>query len=331
MAQNKSAGRPEEDTEDAAEPARKQLEEVLEDINSAAEAEAVVEQVLDEPEAGQPAVEVAPEELSVPAEAPPPVQAEIAAETIAEAARSEPDPVHKAAEVLETTAAAATVLEGPAHEALAEQVQAVTAPIRPEEAGQPEEQLRYLREALKKQPGAGWLQTYDTELFLLINTHTPRSAASDAFFYHLSNLFRLGLAWLIGLALVWPFNPDWAKKTIKQIMPPIWIAGAIVEGPVKLYFRRKRPFIDIVRAIVVGKKPGNWSFPLGHSAVAFAGARMFSRVLPRWSPLWYTIAGLVGFSRIYLGAHYPGDVLSGSISGAVLAEIVHWLLNKNKR
>jgi membrane-associated phospholipid phosphatase len=80
----------------------------------------------------------------------------------------------------------------------------------------------------------------------------------------------------------------------------------VVEGPVKKYFRRRRPFSDIVRVVVVGKRPNNWSFPSGHSAAAFAGVRMLERRLQRWRGLWYTLAGLVGFSRIYLGAHYPG-------------------------
>ncbi|MBN1992031.1 MAG: phosphatase PAP2 family protein [Anaerolineae bacterium] len=92
---------------------------------------------------------------------------------------------------------------------------------------------------------------------------------------------------------------------------------------------------DIVRTVVVGKKPGNWSFPSGHSATAFAGAWMLSKFLPRWRRLWYLIAALVAFSRIFVGAHYPGDVFSGSLFGIGLAELTHRLLSrlggKNKK
>jgi len=109
-------------------------------------------------------------------------------------------------------------------------------------------------------------------------------------------------------------------RALRQVPPPLWLATMAVEFPIKYYFRRRRPFIDLVQAIAVGKKPGTYSFPSGHSAASFAGAWLLSRHYPRLAPLWYSIAGLVGFSRVYLGAHYPGDVLSGAVLGTLLAE-----------
>ncbi|NJL34393.1 MAG: phosphatase PAP2 family protein [Chloroflexaceae bacterium] len=80
-------------------------------------------------------------------------------------------------------------------------------------------------------------------------------------------------------------------------------------------------------SISVGRKPGTFSFPSGHSAAGFAGAWLVTQHYPRQAPIWYSIAALVGFSRIYLGVHYPGDVLSGALAGTALAEVMRWIIN----
>lgn len=53
--------------------------------------------------------------------------------------------------------------------------------------------------------------------------------------------------------------------------------------------------------------------------------------IPRWSPLTYAAAGLVAFSRMYLGDHYPGDVVSGSLAGVLFAMLFHSLLGGRRK
>jgi undecaprenyl-diphosphatase len=73
---------------------------------------------------------------------------------------------------------------------------------------------------------------------------------------------------------------------------------------------------------VIGRRPDGWSFPSGHTAAAFSGAWVASTVWPRRAPLFFGLAATVGFSRIYVGAHYPGDVLAGATLGMVIAEAI---------
>src|SRR6266508_6636156 len=113
---------------------------------------------------------------------------------------------------------------------------------------------------------------------------------------------------------------------LREVALPLFVSSTLVELPIKTYFKRRRSFITIIQAIVIGKKPGTWSFPSGHAAGAFGGAWLLNNKFPQFSLLRYIVAGLVGFSRIYLGDHYPGDVASGSLAGLLLAMLFNWLL-----
>lgn len=306
---------PDRETRRAAEPVERQLEEALAAIDTPDKAEQVVERLTVE-SAGRAAVE-AGEAAPQAVEAPPAEQATIAAEAVEQAGQAAPEePIERAVAVLQAAGAEAVALEGPAYEAVAGAVQQVTGPAAAERVLLTRPR-RYLRDAIMRR--MSFFQRYDTAIFLTINT-LPHTPISNAFFHQLSYWFNGGSAWILGVALLLPVRPKAARALLHEMLAPIWVTSLVVEGPVKTYFRRRRPFIDIVRAIVVGKKPGNWSFPSGHTASAFAGAWIVSRHAPRGRVLWYPIAALVGFSRVYLGAHYPGDVLWGSAIGLTLAE-----------
>ncbi|MFN2627686.1 MAG: phosphatase PAP2 family protein [Gaiellaceae bacterium] len=74
--------------------------------------------------------------------------------------------------------------------------------------------------------------------------------------------------------------------------------------------------------------PHDGSFPSGHTSTSFACATILAVALPRLAPLWYLIALAIGFSRIYVGVHYPLDVVGGVILGTATALLllaaVHW-------
>ena len=217
------------------------------------------------------------------------------------------------------TAAQLSAAEGQTHEALSQAAQAATNPelanITDPVLKRPLALLR--TEVLRRmQP----YQAVDTRIFLAVNG-LPHPPLANQAMSSLTNVMNAGMGWIIVLACAAAVDRQRGQRALRQVPAPLWIATMTVEFPIKYYFRRQRPFIDLVQAIAVGKKPGTYSFPSGHSAASFAGAWLLSRHYPRLAPLWYSVAALVGFSRVYLGAHDPGDVLSGAVLGTVFAEV----------
>jgi membrane-associated phospholipid phosphatase len=253
-----------------------------------------------------------------------PDQAKAAATTIerAAAATSRAAPDQAVARVLETVAAQ-TVAPSQAAEPVVEAAQAALTPAAPvsPRAGRGR---RLLKEAALRRMGP--LNALDARIYLAIN-EVPHPGALDSLAWALALVTTGGWIWVIGTLLAYLVRAPRSWSAFKQLLPSVVVATWLIEYPIKAFFRRRRPFSRIVEALVIGKKPGSWSFPSGHTGASFASAWILSLVWPRLAPAFLGLAGTVGFSRIYVGAHYPGDVLSGAILGVLLSETVRRVIN----
>ena len=90
---------------------------------------------------------------------------------------------------------------------------------------------------------------------------------------------------------------------------------------------RIRPYDMMDTLIPLVNKPTDYSFPSGHSGCAFAVAGVYVRNLPKRAgiPL-LILAILIALSRLYVGVHYPTDVLAGLIIGVALSYLAEWVV-----
>ena len=63
----------------------------------------------------------------------------------------------------------------------------------------------------------------------------------------------------------------------------------------------------------------DYSFPSGHTSASFAAACALVRTLPKWGTVCMILAGVIALSRLYVGVHYPSDVLGGMVVGILPA------------
>ncbi len=103
------------------------------------------------------------------------------------------------------------------------------------------------------------------------------------------------------------------------------VAGFAMEIPLfmlmKRIIRRDRPFhtLEGIRHLIM--PPDKFSFPSGHTAGAFLFAVLIGHAYRDLQAALFVWASLVGVSRVYLGVHYPSDVLAGSLLGLLSARM----------
>jgi undecaprenyl-diphosphatase len=95
--------------------------------------------------------------------------------------------------------------------------------------------------------------------------------------------------------------------------------------------QRDRPPVVVLDPEPLVGVPSTSSFPSGHTSTSFACAYVISRLAPRLTAFVFVLAALIGFSRIYVGVHYPLDVLAGAVLGLVVARALLMLLGALRR
>ncbi len=170
----------------------------------------------------------------------------------------------------------------------------------------------------------------DDKLAIWIATH--RWASLNELFVWLGKIEKLGAVWILLALVVGLLTKRGAVATIglTLLTAATTLAADLVSLGLKDLVHRPRPFLShpqIHPLYVVHSS----SFPAGHAATAFAGATILGHIAPRAQPLFVLLAVAIGFSRVYVGDHYPLDVLGGALLGAVVGAAAIALLKFIRR
>jgi undecaprenyl-diphosphatase len=130
-----------------------------------------------------------------------------------------------------------------------------------------------------------------------------------------------GFGWL-GIAAVLTLTAKMSGRALAQMALALVCAALLVDSAIKPLVNRPRPWEQRPAITVIGPQPRDPSFPSGHSATAAASAVILTVAVPGAALWWWLLAVAIGYSRVYLGDHFPLDVLAGGAIGAALAWLV---------
>jgi undecaprenyl-diphosphatase len=100
----------------------------------------------------------------------------------------------------------------------------------------------------------------------------------------------------------------------------IGITDSFSSYVLKPYFARIRPSYTLIDSInLLVSKGGKWSMPSNHAGNIYAFAVIISYFYKKWKFPIYFLAGIVALSRVYVGVHYPADVLVGGLLGYLVS------------
>lgn len=153
----------------------------------------------------------------------------------------------------------------------------------------------------------------------------------NGFWLFITTLGNSGWFWIalsIGLCIF----PQTRKAGILALFS-LALCALVTNVCLKNLVARPRPYTQIPGLEILISPPKDWSFPSGHTTASFAAACSYVRGLPekRFGIPAVILAFLIAFSRLYIGVHYPSDVLAGMLVGITGSWIVFLLYKKKYR
>ena len=165
------------------------------------------------------------------------------------------------------------------------------------------------------------------EIHILDMIQNLRTPIGDVVVPLITRLGDAGIIWIIltVLLLIIPKTRKTGVIMMAALLADVLLCNVFIKNLVA----RTRPYevVDGLKLLI--EKQSDYSFPSGHTGSSFASAIVLWKELPRkYGVMALIVAVLIAYSRLYVGVHYPSDVLAGVVIGTVLALVSVWLVKK---
>lgn len=172
----------------------------------------------------------------------------------------------------------------------------------------------------------GFFTSMDGNLLLWIQKHA-RFNAWNFFWIAVTSLGNAGIVWLLlSAALLCQRRTRDAGQAALLSMGLCFLLCNIL---LKNLVARTRPYEVIPDLTTLIPHPTDYSFPSGHTSASFACALVLFGMLPKkYGVPILCLAVLIALSRLYVGVHYPSDVLGGLLVAVGVSTFVLWLWNR---
>ena len=161
----------------------------------------------------------------------------------------------------------------------------------------------------------------DTSLFFILNGKA-HNALFDFIMPILTNLdyWRIPIALFSVLLAI--FGKKRGRIAVILLILGITLSDQLCNSLIKPLVGRVRPCNVLENVHLLINCTNSFSFPSSHAINMFAGTMLLSFIYRKWSVILLTIATVVAYSRVYVGVHYPLDVLAGMVLGILCALVV---------
>lgn len=165
-----------------------------------------------------------------------------------------------------------------------------------------------------------FLYSLDVSVFYFIN-HSLSCGALNKFFTIITNVNNWYIAYIILLGISFVKGGRKGKIAAIGVLLLILLTDQLSARIIKEIFHRIRPCNALTNVITPLGCNGTFSFPSNHAVNNFAAAVFFYKLFPKLKWAVFISASLVALSRVYIGVHYPSDILGGAVIGSAFGYI----------